>query len=91
MSNKKTAEGVRKLLTLSFILQNMPDQHLVEDKVVLSLGMQEIAKYIGDAHGMGWGELVTAAFAEIRDVMAGNESAKDIATDAILKAMGRQG
>ena len=91
MSNKKTAEGVRKLLTLSFILQNMPDQHLVEDKAVLSLGMQEIAKYIGDAHGMDWGELVTAALAEIRDVMAGNESAKDIATDAILKAMGRQG
>lgn len=91
MSNKKTAEGVRKLLTLSFILQNMPDQHLVEDKVVLSLSMQEIAKYIGDAHGMAWGELVTAAIAEIRDAMAGNESAKDIATDAILKAMGRQG
>lgn len=90
MSNKKTAEGLRKLLALSFILQNKPDQHLVEDKVVLSLGLQEIAKYIGDAHGMDWGELVSAAIAEIRDTTAGNEAAQNIATDAILKAMGHK-
>lgn len=90
MSNTKTTEGLRKLIALSFILQNMPDQHLVEDKVVLSLGLQEIAKYIGDAHDLDWGELVAAAIAEIHDAMGAKDSAEDVAAAAILKAMGKK-
>ena len=87
MSSPKTAEGLRKLIAVSFILQNMSDSDLVEDKITLSLGLQEIAKYLGDAHGLDWGDLVEASLKEIIAAIDEKDTAQDIATDAILRAM----
>lgn len=52
MSNPKTATALQKLVALSFVLQNMDDKDLVEGKLLISLGLQEVAKFIGDAHGL---------------------------------------
>lgn len=90
MNSPKTAEGLRKLIAVSFIMQNMSGKDLVEDKVTLSLGLQEIAKYLGDAHGLDWGDLVEASLKEIIAAVNENDSAKDLATDAILRAMGKK-
>lgn len=90
MNNLKTAEGLRKLIAVSFIMQNMSDSDLVTDKISLSLGLQEIAKYLGDAHGLDWEELVAAAMKEIIAAVDEKDSAQDIANSAILKAMGHK-
>lgn len=90
MCNEKTTEGLKKLVALSFLIQNMPDRDLVEDKVPLSLAIQEVAKHIGDAHQIDWGGLVSAAIRDIQRAMLENDDAEDLATRAILKAMGHK-
>ena len=51
--------------------------------------LQEVAKYIGDAHGLEWADLVEGAIQEIRSKMQGAEDAGDIAAAAIAKMMNK--
>ncbi len=90
MSSLKTAEGLKKLVALSFLLQNMPDRDLVEDKILLSLALQEVAKFIGDAHQLDWGALAAGAIADIQRAVSENGDAEDIAAAAIRKMMGHK-
>lgn len=90
MNNPKTTEALETLICMSFIMQNMSDSDLVTDKISLSLGLQEIAKYMGDAHGLDWEELVAAAMKEIIAAVDEKDTAQDIANSAILKAMGKK-
>lgn len=90
MSNKKTTEALETLICMSFVMQNMPAADLAEDRLSFSVGLQEIAKHIGDAHGMDWNDLVLSALNKIKAAMVENDSAEDLATSAILKAMGHK-
>ncbi len=90
MGNSKTREGLIKLIETSLILQNMTAEDIAKDKTMLSLGLQEVAKYIGDAHGMDWAELVTDALRELTDMWHQNDDANDLADAALLKAMGHK-
>lgn len=90
MSNPKTVMALQKLVALSFLLQNMDDKDLVEDKLSISLAMQEVAKFIGDAHGLDWGALVSGAIEDIGQAMSEGDDAKDAAVTAIRKAMGHK-
>lgn len=87
MSNPKTATALQKLVALSFLLQNMADKDLVEDKLSISLGLQEVSKFIGDAHGLDWGAIVSGAIEDIGQAMLEGDDAKDVAAATILKAM----
>lgn len=90
MSNPKTTEALQKLVALSFLLQNMDDKDLVEDKLSISLAMQEVAKFIGDAHQLDWGALAAGAIADIQRAVSENGDAEDIAAAAIRKMMGHK-
>lgn len=89
MNSPKTREGLRKLVALSLVIQNMPGEDLAKDKLQLSLALQELAKFLGDAHGIAWRELIEEALADMISAIAG-ETADEIAAAAIRKAMGHK-
>jgi hypothetical protein len=89
MSNAKTEKALTQLLALSLVLQNIDDEDLVRMKFGLSMSLQEVVKFIGDAHGLDFMALARAAIDHLGVASEQRDDAQDLAAAAIAKAMGR--
>lgn len=85
----KTEKALTQLLALALVLQNMDDGDLVSHKLQLSMSLQEVVKFIGDAHGLGFMALARAAIEHLAAVSGQRDDAEDLAAAAIAKAMNK--
>ncbi len=85
----KTEKAITQLLALSLVLQRMDDADLVANKLGLSMSLQEVVKFIGDAHGLDFMVVADKAIAHLNAVADQRDSAEELAEAAILKAMNK--
>jgi hypothetical protein len=83
----RTEDALTRLLAVALVLQSIDNGDLVANKVTLSLSLQEVAKHIGDAHGLDFMSMVEAAAAHLREVANGVDAVEDLTAATISKAM----
>jgi hypothetical protein len=83
----RTEYALTRLLAVALVLQSIDDGDLVANKVTLSLSLQEVAKHIGDAHGLDFMSMVEAAADHLREVANSVDAAEDLTAATISKAM----
>jgi hypothetical protein len=83
----RTEDALTRLLAVALVLQSIDDGDLVANKVTLSLSLQEVAKHIGDAHGLDFMSMLEAAADHLREVANSVDTAEDLTAATISKAM----
>lgn len=85
----KTEKAITQLLALSLVLQRMDDADLIANKIGLSMSLQEVVKFIGDAHGLDFMTLARNAIEHLNTVGSQADTADELAAAAIAKAMNK--